>query len=68
LNGREQGAKSRGHKRREQGALGWGQNHFLNQPHALRPSPCAIGPDLSITERGCTHAKIIFFRDSGCGL
>jgi len=52
---------------REQGALGWGQNHFLNQPHALRPSPCAIGPDLSITERGCTHAKIIIFRDYGSG-
>ena len=30
---------------------------------------CATScPDLSSTERGCTHAKIIFFRDYGFGL
>jgi len=60
--------KGRKHKRREQGALGREQKYFLNRLHALCPTPCAIGPDLSLTERWCTHAKIIFFRNLGYGL
>ena len=32
-------------------------------PCALRPLPCASGPDLFLTGRRCTHAKIIILRD-----
>lgn len=44
-----------------------GQEAFLC---ALSPELCAITscPDLSLTERGCTHAKIMIFRDSNHGL
>jgi len=38
-------------------------------PCALSPELCATScPDLSLTERGRAHAKIIIIRDSGCGL
>jgi len=39
----------------------------LAKEGALCSELTALYPDLSLTERRCTHAKIIFFRNSGSG-